>query len=236
MKLLELKEVEVGYDGVAVLKGVSLSVEAGTIISVIGANGSGKTTLVKCISGLLKYNAGEAWFKNQRIDGLPTYKIVDLGIVQIPEGRRLFPHMTVKENLLMGAYPLRVRKDSNKNLKRVFEILPVLKGRQGQLAITLSGGEQQMVAIGRALMAQPKILMLDEPSLGLAPVIVQDVFRILLEIKEIGTTIMLIEQNVKRSLEISNYAYVLENGRIALNGMGGDLLNNQYIRKAYLGL
>ena len=234
--MLEIRNLEVSYDDVVALKGIHLKIEDQEVLSLLGANGAGKTTLINTITGLLKPSHGEVSFQGQRIEGLETYQIVERGVTQVPEGRRLFPLMTVMDNLLIGAYTLRAEKKLQQNLQFVFSLLPVLGERKGQLAKTLSGGEQQMLAIGRALMADPSLLILDEPSLGLAPILVETIFQLIKDINLQGNTVFLVEQNVQHSLEISHRGYVLENGQIVLEGKSGDLLQNQFIKEAYLGL
>lgn len=219
-----------------VLNDVSFSVEEGEVVSIVGANGAGKTTLLNTISGIIPVQRGEIWFDEVRIDSLPPYKITELGIVQVPEGRRIFPFLTVYENLLVGSSMPRAIRKRKKNLEYVFELLPKLAERKSQIGRTLSGGEQQMLAIGRALMAMPRILMLDEPSLGLSPLLVRTVFEIIEKISSQGTTILLVEQNVKQALRLSKRAYVLENGRISLQGPADEISNHPYVKKAYLGL
>jgi branched-chain amino acid transport system ATP-binding protein len=236
MSLLEIKNVSIFYGDVQVVYGVTFEVLKGEVVSIIGANGAGKSTLLRCISGLLAPAEGSIILEDQRIDGAAPKKIVERGIVQIPEGRRLFPLMTVKDNLLVGAYNPLADKDKEETLKQVYTLLPRLAERKDQLAITLSGGEQQMVAIGRGLMAKPRLLMLDEPSLGLAPILVQAVFGTIEEIATQGTTVLLVEQDVRNSLRLSNRGYVLEHGRIALEGPAKELLVNPHVRTAYLGL
>lgn len=233
--MLTIKNITAGYDDVTILRDVSLTVPAGEIIALIGANGAGKTTTLRTISGLLRPSQGAIQFENQDIHTMPTHKIVAAGLVQVPEGRHLFSDMSVMENLELGSF--RRGKAARKGtLKQVLEMFPRLQERRNQMAGTLSGGEQQMLAIGRALMTLPKLLMLDEPSLGLAPLIVQDIFRIVQEIRETGTTVLIVEQNAVQTLNIADHAYVMENGRIVLEGTGQDLLANAEVRSAYLGL
>lgn len=236
MKILTIKEVNSGYGDVLVLKNVSLSVEEGEVVSIVGANGAGKTTLMNTISGLIQPGSGEIWLGEQRIDQLEPHQITELGVVQVPEGRRIFPFLTVYENLLIGSSMPRARKERSANLEYVFNLLPRLAERKEQIGKTLSGGEQQMLAIGRALMAMPRILMLDEPSLGLSPLLVQTVFEIIARISEQGITVLLVEQNVKQALRLSKRGYVLENGMVSLEGTSSDLLDNPHVKKAYLGL
>jgi len=234
--MLEVNKINVFYGDLQALWGVSLKVEKGELISIVGSNGAGKTTTLKTISGILRPASGEIKFMGERIDRLPPHKIVEMGIAHVPEGRGIFPFMSVKENLEIGAYTREARRRLKENLEKIYELFPVLRERENQLAGTLSGGEQQMLAIGRGLMLNPKLLLLDEPSLGLAPSIVQKIFKIIEEIRESGTTVMLVEQNVSRALEISDRAYVLENGRIVLEGKSKDLLHNDHVRRAYLAL
>jgi len=236
MSLLEIKNVSIFYGDVQVVYGVTFEVLKGEVVSIIGANGAGKSTLLRCISGLLAPAEGSILLEGQRIDGTAPKTIVERGIVQIPEGRRLFPLMTVKDNLLVGAYNVLADKEKEKTLEQVYALLPRLAERQNQLAITLSGGEQQMVAIGRGLMAKPRLLMLDEPSLGLAPILVQAIFGTIAQIATQGTTVLLIEQDVRNSLRLSHRGYVLEHGRVVLEGPAKDLLVNPHVRTAYLGL
>jgi len=233
--LLEINEINVHYGEVQTLWGISLKVLEGEIVSVVGSNAAGKTTTINTISGILRPTSGEIFFDRGRIDRLPPYDIVELGIVQVPEGRRLFPQMTVLENLEIGSYPKNTRNKKDHTLEKIFALFPILDDRKGQLAVSLSGGEQQMLAIGRGLMAQPRLLMLDEPSLGLAPLMVQKVFEIVKDIKVQGTTIVLVEQNVVHSLRIADRGYVLENGRITMDGEGKALLEDKSLKKAYLG-
>jgi branched-chain amino acid transport system ATP-binding protein len=236
MQLLGLNNVTTKYGDLTAIRDVSLTVREGHIISIVGSNGAGKTTLLNTISGVLPCSEGTISFSGKEIQHLPPHKIVDEGIVQVPEGRLLFPDMTVLENLELGAFNHRSRKDIPSLLESVYNYFPKLADREDQLAGTLSGGEQQMVAIGRGLMARPKLLMLDEPSLGLSPLIVKTVFETIEKIKSDGITVLLVEQNVLQSLMISDDVYVLENGSIILNGQGKDLLNDPRVREAYLGI
>ena len=236
MRLLELQDVEVAYGDLPALRGVSLGVEEGETLSVVGANGAGKTTMLRAISGLLRPRAGRILLEGARLDQMPSHVIVARGVVQVPEGRKIFPGLTVKENLELGSYVAAARAHRRQSLERVLGLFPRLAERQSQAAGTMSGGEQQMLAIGRALMARPRILMLDEPSLGLAPIIVQEIFRIIGEINRLGTTVLLVEQNTRQALGLSRRGYVLENGRIALEGSGAELLGNEHVRRAYLGM
>jgi branched-chain amino acid transport system ATP-binding protein len=234
--MLEMKGLNVSYERVQVLWGVSFNIDAGEVVTLLGSNGAGKSTTVKTIQGLLKPGSGSIRFMNKSIGGLPAYKIVEEGIALVPEGREIFPKMSVLENLVLGAYVSRARDLLANSLEWVFNLFPKLEERKEQLAGTMSGGEQQMLAIARALMSKPMLLMLDEPSLGLAPVIVLQVFDIIKKLKEEGVTVLLVEQNVHHALEISDRAYILEKGRIILEGKGSDLLNNHYVREAYLGM
>jgi len=236
MSLLEVSNLNVHYGDLQALYDVSLKIEEGEIVSMIGANGAGKTTMIKTISGLLSPTSGKIRFLGERIDGLPPHYTAEKGIIQIPEGRGIFPFLTVLENLTIGAYTPRARQKMDQSLEMVFEMFPVLEERKTQLGRTLSGGEQQMLAIGRGLMARPRLLMVDEPSLGLAPILVKKVFEILRQINTQGITIFLVEQNVKQSLNLCNRGYVLENGRVVLEGVGREVLEDERIKKAYLGL
>ena len=234
--LLTVESIEVGYGDVTAVADVSLAVRQGETVALIGSNGAGKTTTLRAISGLLPLRHGAVTFDGERIDGLSSSEIVVRGIAHVPEGRQLFPTMTVAENLDLGSRAPAARARKKETLARVFELFPRLWERRHQLAGTLSGGEQQMCAIGRGLMACPKLLMLDEPSLGLAPVMVKAIFDNLVRINQLGTTVLLVEQNVLRSLELSDRGYVIENGRIALDGPAADLLQSGHIKQAYLGL
>lgn len=236
MAYLEVNNIDVFYGDVQVIFDLSLKVEEGEVVSIIGANGAGKSTLLRTISGLLQPAKGEILFKGEPIHKYPPEKIVDRGIVHVPEGRRLFTLMTVKDNLVVGAYNRRAQNEQDKSMARVYELLPRLKERESQLAITLSGGEQQMVAIGRGLMAKPHIFMLDEPSLGLAPILIKNIFETVSEVAAQGTTVVMVEQDVKHSLSLSDRGYVLEHGRIAMEGPADELLDNPHIKTAYLGL
>lgn len=234
--MLEVKNINAFYGRIQVLWDVSLKVDQGEIVAIVGANGAGKSTLVNAITGLLRITSGEILFLGKRIDGLPAYLISELGISHIPEGRKLFTEMSVLENLEMGAYPKTAWKDRKKTLERVYEMFPRLKERERQLARTFSGGEQQMLAMGRGLMSRPKLCVIDEPSNGLAPLVVMEVFRIIQSLREQGITILLIEQNVRHTLEIADRAYVLENGRVTLEGTCAMCLQDDHIKKAYMGL
>ncbi len=234
--MLEVKGVDVSYGDVQVLWDVELEVKKGEIVALIGANGSGKTTTLATISSLLKPKKGGVYFEGKALHELPAHKIIDLGIAHIPEARRLFPEMTVEENLILGALTQNAKKGRREMLEKVYGIFPRLKERAKQHAGTLSGGEQQMAAIGRGLMSRPRLLMLDEPSLGLSPLLVGEIFRVLEEVHAQGVTVLLVEQNVFRTLVIADRAYVLENGRVVLSGTGQALLNDDHVKKAYLGL
>ena len=236
MSLLELRSVEVAYGDLPALRGVSVSVEAGETLSVVGANGAGKTTMLRAISGLLPPRSGQILLDGARLDTLPSHAIVERGVVQVAEGRKIFPSLTVLENLEMGSYIPAARARRREGLEQVFGLFPRLRERQRQAAGTMSGGEQQMLAIGRALMARPRVLMLDEPSLGLAPIVVKEIFRIIGEINRLGTTVLLVEQNTRQALALSRRGYVLENGRVVLEGSGAELLGNEHVKRAYLGM
>ena len=234
--MLRVKGIEVFYGDLQALRGVSLEVNRGEVVSILGSNGAGKSTTLMAISGILKPRRGEIQFDQDFIHRYPSSRVVALGIVQIPEGRQIFPTLTVVENLEMGAQFPKAKKTRKETMEWVFKLFPRLEERKGQLAGTLSGGEQQMLAIGRGLMSRPTLLMLDEPSLGLSPLLVKSIFDIIREINRQGTTILLVEQNVFHSLSLSDRAYVLENGSIVMSGTGRDLLTNQHIRQSYLGL
>jgi branched-chain amino acid transport system ATP-binding protein len=233
--LLQVKGISVFYGDVQALREVSLSVSSGEIVSLVGGNGAGKTTTLKAISGLLRPASGSIFFEEAEIHRIPAYRIVERGVSQVPEGRRIFPRMSVLENLHMGSHVSEARKRREETLGWVLRLFPVLKERREQLGGTLSGGEQQMLAIARGLMCRPKLLLLDEFSLGLAPLIVREIFAIIQEINRQGTTVLVVEQNVQRSLAISHRGYVLENGAIVLQGEGKELLKNEYMMKAFLG-
>ena len=234
--LLSLSDVEVSYKEINVLNGVNLEVQEGQIVALLGSNGVGKSTTLNTISGLIHPQKGSIHFMNRDITFLDSHKIVDMGLVQVPEARRLFPSMTVLENLELGAYVKRARKKRADVLNKVFELFPILKNRTKQIAQTLSGGEQQMLAVARSLLSSPRLLMLDEPSLGLAPKISDILFKTIIEINKEGITILLVEQNVYRSLEIAEYAYILNQGRITLQGKSDELLDNEKIKKTYIGM
>ena len=233
--MLKINDLHVSYGGIKALRGINLEVPDGKIVTLIGANGAGKSTTLRTISGLVKAESGSITYDDQELVGKPINKILEAGIAQIPEGRRVFPNMTVLENLKIGAY-LRNDKDGiEKDIKWVYELFPRLEERHWQLAGTLSGGEQQMLAVGRGLMSRPKMMMLDEPSLGLAPLVVQDIFSIIKEINRQGVTILLVEQNANMALKAADFAYVLETGEITKFGTGMELLNDDSIKEAYLG-
>ena len=236
MALLEVKNIDVYYGDVQVIFGLSLHVEEGEVVSIIGGNGAGKSTLLKTISGLLHPAGGEVIFEGAGIQSASPDEIVERGIVQVPEGRRLFTLMTVKDNLVVGAYNSRASSHVDKMIHEVYRMFPRLSERATQLAMTLSGGEQQMVAIGRGIMARPKLLMLDEPSLGLAPILIKNIFETVRKIADQGTTVLLVEQDVKNSLSLSDRGYVLEHGRAAMEGPAKTLLDDPHIKTAYLGL
>lgn len=234
--ILEIRSLTAGYDGVPVVRGIDFEIEEGGIATIVGANGAGKTTVIRALSGVLRPVQGEIVLAGTPIHDLPSHEIVGRGLVMVPEGRRLFPSLTVMENLELGALQPHCKRKRGDSLNRVFSIFPGLREREKQKAGTLSGGEQQMVAIGRALMSLPKVLMLDEPSLGLAPVVVRTLFDTIMEINAAGTTVLLVEQNVKHALSISSQAWVLENGSITLRGTGPELLKDDNTRRAYLGM
>ena len=234
--MLKVENLAVYYDDVQALRDVSFELRAGEVCSIVGANGAGKTTTLKAVSGLLRPAAGRIELDGKRLDGLPPHAIVELGVIHVPEGRKIFPTLTVYENLLMGGYSRRARGERPKNLDRVFALFPILAERRGQPAGTLSGGEQQQLAIGRGLMAVPRLLMLDEPSLGLAPLIVREMFEVVRAIHAQGIPVLLVEQNVIHSLQISDRAYTLENGAVVMSGPARELLEDPRLREAYLGL
>lgn len=235
MSMLEIRDLEVNYGMIAAIKGVSFDVNEGEVIALIGANGAGKTTILHTITGLLKAKAGSIMFEGHELTKTPAHKIVELGMAHVPEGRRIFSHLTVLENLKLGAYTRKDKGGVAADLRKVYDRFPRLAERKKQIAGTLSGGEQQMLAVGRALMSRPKLIMMDEPSLGLAPIIVREIFDIIKEINKSGTTILLIEQNANMALHTADLAYVLETGRIALKGTGAELLKNEKVRELYLG-
>jgi len=234
--MLSVEALDAGYGDLQILWGVTLAVRDGELVALVGGNGAGKTTTLRAITGMLRPGAGVVRFRGRVLNGWSPHAITNLGIAHVPEGRQLFPLMTVEENLLLGSYSPRARRKRQANLARIYEIFPVLRERRGQDAGTLSGGEQQMLAIGRALMSDPVLLLLDEPSLGLAPLIVRDVFEVIAQIRRQGVTVLLVEQNVAQALQIADRAYVLENGRIVLEGAGAALLGRDDVRRAYLGV
>jgi len=235
MSLLEVKDLHVSYGGIDALRGINFSVEEGQIVTLIGANGAGKSTTLRTISGIVRAKAGSITYEGQSILGLDTQKIVQRGIALVPEGRRVFSNLTVLENLRIGAYLRKDEEGIKSDLERVYVLFPRLKERSWQLAGTLSGGEQQMLAVGRAMMTRPKLMMMDEPSLGLAPLVVKDIFGIIKQLSEQGITILLIEQNANAALHAAHYGYVLQTGTIILQDTGEALLNNQSVQEAYLG-
>lgn len=230
-----LQNLKVSYGAASVLKGISLEVEAGTIVTLIGANGAGKSTTLRAISGLVALSAGEILFEGKKIHGLSPQEIVRTGIAHVPEGRRVFPYMTVYENLKMGAFRRKDKKEIRTDLEKIFGHFPILQKRQNQRAGSLSGGEQQMLAIGRALMSQPRLLLLDEPSMGLAPIVVQELSQIIAEINQRRVGIIIVEQNARMALKLAHQAYVLETGTIVLQGKASELVHDEHVRKAYLG-
>ncbi len=234
--MLKLSNVNSFYGEVQVLKDLSLQINQGEIVTLIGANAAGKSTMLSCISRTVKSFTGEITFEDHRIDGLRPDQVVDHGLIQVPEGRLLFPKLTVRENLELGAYSKRSRNNRKERLEYVYGLLPKMKERSNQMAGSLSGGEAQMCAIGRGLMADPKLLMLDEPSLGLAPIIVLEIMELIKNIRKEGMTILLVEQNVRQSLKLADRAYVIENGRILMEGNGKELLDSNEVKKAYLGI
>ena len=234
--MLKIEKLNFAYDDLKVLWDVDLEVHKGEIVTVVGANGAGKSTTLKNISRLVKPTSGTITFDGMDLGKMQSHQVVEAGLVQVPEGRRIFPEMTVMENLRMGSYVKATRADRQKNIDWVFNLFPRLKEREKQLGGTMSGGEQQMLAIARGLMANPKILLLDEPSLGLSPLLVKNIFDIITGINREGVTILLVEQNVYQSLRISHRAYVMETGRVVLTGKGDELLNNDHIKKAFLGM
>lgn len=234
--MLKVENIDVAYGDLQVLWDVSFTVQEGELLALLGANGAGKTTILNTISGLLRPRRGSIRFLGEEISRVPGHKLAELGIAHVPEGRRLFPEMTVKENLEMGSLSPEAKKKRKETMEWVYTLFPILKERQNQEAGTLSGGQQQMLAIGRGLMALPKLLMLDEPSLGLSPLLVSQVFEIIQDINRQGITVLLVEQNVMHVLKMCSRAYVLENGRLVLQGSGPELLNNQHVKEAYLGI
>lgn len=234
--ILKIENIDVFYDDLQVIWSVSLEVNRGEIVALLGANGSGKSTILNTVSGLLTPASGSITFEDQRLDQVPAHKVIEHGIAQVPEGRRLFPEMTVRENLIMGSLTPKAKARRNETIEWVFGLFPRLREREKQMAGTLSGGEQQMLAVGRGLMSLPKLIMLDEPSLGLAPILVAEIFNIIYRIQQEGVTVLVVEQNTKHTLEICHRGYVLENGRVVLDGTGQELLDNEQVKQAYLGI
>jgi len=235
MALLEIHDIHVFYENIEALKGVSIKVERGQIVTLVGANGAGKTTTLRAVSGLLHPRSGDIRFDGESLRDVPPHEIAAMGVLQVPEGRRIFARLTIAENLAMGAFARRDRKVIAEDRERMLTLFPVLRERLGQIAGTLSGGEQQMVATARALMGRPRVLLMDEPSMGLSPVMVESVFETMRTINRQGVTILLVEQNAMMALDIADYAYVLESGRIVLAGRGKDLLDDEKVQRAYLG-
>jgi branched-chain amino acid transport system ATP-binding protein len=233
--LLDVKDIHVFYGNIEAVKGMSFRVNRGEIVTLIGANGAGKTTTLRTVSGLLRPREGAIFYEGQRVDLLPAHEIVGLGVAQSPEGRRIFPRMSVRENLDMGAFIRRDAAGQREDLDRIMELFPILKERARQAAGTLSGGEQQMLAMGRALMARPKLLLLDEPSMGLAPIVVQTIFDTIRDINSQGMTVLLVEQNAAQALSLAHRGYVIETGKIVIEDEASSLLENEQVRKAYLG-
>lgn len=235
MAMLEVRDLQVYYGMINAIKGISFDVNAGEVIALIGANGAGKTTVLHTVTGLVTPKAGSITFDGKNLLKTPAYKILSLGMAHVPEGRRIFQQLTVYDNLKLGAYIMHDNKQVEKNLAYVYDHFPRLKERKNQIAGTLSGGEQQMLAMGRALMSNPKILLMDEPSMGLSPLLVNEIFRIIKEVSADGTTVLLVEQNAKKALSIADRAYVLETGNITLEGPASQLINDENVKKAYLG-
>jgi branched-chain amino acid transport system ATP-binding protein len=238
MNMLSIKGLNAAYDNIRVLKNVSIKVPKGKVVSIIGANGAGKSTLLKAISGLMKVKKGSIFYKDKDIAGMSANRIVGLGISQVPEGRQIFAHLSVLDNIHLGAYlyfKRHNRLEINARVHRIYEIFPILETRSKQIAGTLSGGEQQMLAIARALMARPELLLLDEPSMGIAPLIVREIFHVIEMLNESGTTVLLVEQNARAALKVAHYSYVLESGEIVMEGLAGELLDNPKVKEVYLG-
>ena len=236
--MLTIDSLSAAYGSIRVLKEVSLKVPAGKVVSIIGANGAGKSTLLKCISGLMKSSTGRILYKDRNIAGMPANRIVGLGILQVPEGRQIFAHLTVLDNIKLGAYHYFKRSNRleiKERMARVYEMFPILEKRSKQIAGTLSGGEQQMLAIGRALMGRPELLLLDEPSMGIAPLIVREIFNVVKQLNESGTTVLLVEQNARAALKVAHHSYVMERGEIVLEGLAAELLDNPKVKEHYLG-
>jgi branched-chain amino acid transport system ATP-binding protein len=234
--ILKIENIDVFYDDLQVIWSVSFEVNRGEIVALFGSNGAGKSTILNTVSGLLTPASGSITFEDQRLDQVPAHKVIGLGIAQVPEGRRLFPEMTVRENLIMGSLTPKAKAKRNETIEWVFGLFPRLQEREKQMAGTLSGGEQQMLALGRGLMSLPKLIMLDEPSLGLAPILVAEIFDIIKRIQQEGVTVLVVEQNTKHTLQICHRGYVLENGRVVLDGTGQELLDNEHVKQAYLGI
>lgn len=236
--MLKIEGISAAYHSIQVLKDVSIHVPKGKVVSIIGANGAGKSTLLKSISGLMKISRGSIFYKEKNIAGMPANRIVGLGISQVPEGRQIFAHLSVLDNIHLGAY-LYFKRTNRHEIKervdRIYEIFPILETRSKQIAGTLSGGEQQMLAIARALMARPELLLLDEPSMGIAPLIVREIFRVIQQLNESGTTVLLVEQNARIALKMAHHSYVLERGEIVMEGLAGELLHNPRVKEVYLG-
>ena len=235
MAMLEIRDLEVNYGAINAIKKISFDVNQGEVIALIGANGAGKTTILHTITGLLKAKSGSVMFEGKELLKTPPHKIVEMGMAHVPEGRRIFQQLSVYKNLSLGAFTRKDKNEFEENLEKVYEKFPRLQERKKQVAGTLSGGEQQMLAMGRALMSQPKIILMDEPSMGLSPLFGGEVFNIIEEIKKSGTTVLLVEQNAKKALEVADRAYVLETGKIVLSGNANELMNNDSVKKAYLG-
>lgn len=236
MPLLEVRDVHASYGDTEVLFGVDMHVDEGEVVAIVGSNGAGKTTLMRTIARLMPANRGDLWFGGKSLSPLATHQAVDQGLVYVPEGRRLFPRLSVRTNLELGAYSQRARDQRDATLETIFQLFPVLKQRESQLAGTLSGGEQQMCAIGRGLMSKPRLLMVDEVSLGLAPVIVSKVYEAIAQIRQLGTTVLLVEQNVRQAIKAADRGYVIKHGRVVLSGSSDELMGNPEVRKAYLGM
>ncbi len=236
--MLKIDGLNASYGNIRVLKKISIRVPAGKVVSIIGANGAGKSTLLKSISGLMKNSTGRILYKDRNIAGMPANRIVGLGISQVPEGRQLFAHLTVRDNINLGAYHYFKRSNRpeiKERMERVYEMFPILEKRSKQIAGTLSGGEQQMLAIGRALMGRPELLLLDEPSMGIAPLIVREIFKVVKQLNQSGTTVLLVEQNARAALKVAHHSYVLERGEIVLEGLAAELLDNPKVKEHYLG-
>ena len=236
--MLKIDGLKASYGSILVLKEVSIRVPAGKVVSIIGANGAGKSTLLKSISGLMKNSTGRILYKDRNIAGMPANRIVGMGISQVPEGRQLFSHLTVRDNINLGAYHYFKRSNRleiKERIARVYQMFPILEKRSKQIAGTLSGGEQQMLAIGRALMGRPELLLLDEPSMGIAPLIVREIFKVIKQLNQAGTTVLLVEQNAKAALKVAHHSYVLERGEIVLEGLAAELLDNPKVKEHYLG-